>query len=137
MEKDLIKFYDYIAKINKELVEYEDDKGNSYIIPIGQVLCNCTYNELDKNEYTMAVYNKMVDDRLKYEETKIKRAVSKQEVTKDPADKYTLTEKEVVVKKVWVVQNGLKICKSFTNKEEAMKVLHKINTDILKIAEII
>ena len=136
MEKDLVKFYENLRKINKDMVEYEDEKGNSYIIPVGQLICNCSYNELDKNEYTIAVYNKLVDDSLDYEEAKVKRAVSKQEVTKDPADKYTLTEKEVIVKKVWIVQNALKISKSFTNKEEAMKLLHEINKKMFEIAEV-
>lgn len=137
MEKDLIKFYDNISKINKDLAEYEDEKGNSYIIPMGQLICNCSYNELDKNEFTIALYNKLVDKDLNYEEAKIKRAVSKEEVTKDVKDKYTLTEKEVIVKKVWIVQNGLKISKSFTNKEEALELLHKINKDMLESAEVI
>lgn len=137
MEKDLIKFYENIKRINKDLAEYEDEKGNSYIIPMGQLICNCSYNELDKNEFTIALYNKLVDKDLNYEEVKIKRAVSKEEVTKDAKDKYTLTEKEVIVKKVWIVQNGLKISKSFTNKEEALELLHKINTDMLESAEVI
>lgn len=137
MEKDLIKFYDNISKINKDMCEYEDEKGNSYIIPVGQLLCSCTYNELDKNEFTIALYNKLVDKDLPYEESKIKRAVSKEEITKNKEDKYTLTEKEVIVKKVWLVQNGLKISKSFTNKEEALELLHKINKDILETAEVI
>ena len=137
MEKDLVKFYENLKKINKDMVEYEDEKGNSYIIPVGQLICNCSYNELDKNEYTIAVYNKLVDDSLDYEEAKVKRAVSKQEVTKDPADKYTWTEKEVIVKKVWIVQNALKISKSFTNKEEAMKLLHEINKKMFEIAEVL
>ena len=137
MEKDLIKFYENITKINKEMCEYEDELGNSYIVPIGQLLCSCTYNELDKNEFTIALYNKLVDKDLPYEETKIKRAVSKEEITKNKEDKYTLTEKEVVVKKVWLVQNGLKISKSFTNKEEALDLLHKINKDILETAEVL
>ena len=137
MEKDLIKFYENITKINKEMCEYEDELGNSYIVPIGQLLCSCTYNELDKNEFTVALYNKLVDKDLPYEEAKIKRAVSKEEITKNKEDKYTLTEKEVVVKKVWLVQNGLKISKSFTNKEEALDLLHKINKDILETAEVL
>lgn len=135
MEKDLVKFYDNISKINKDLAEYEDEKGNSYIIPMGQLFCNCSYNEFDKNEFTIAVFNKIVDDSIEYQEEKIKKAVSKQEVTKDIKDKYILTDKEVIVKKVWVVQNGLKISKSFNNKEDALKLLHKINNDLLKQTE--
>lgn len=135
MEKDLVKFYDNISKINKDLAEYEDEKGNSYIIPMGQLFCNCSYNEFDKNEFTIAVFNKIVDADVEYQEEKIKKAVSKQEVTKDVKDKYTLTEKEVIVKKVWVVQNGLKISKSFNNKEDALNLLHKINNDLLKETE--
>ena len=135
MEKDLVKFYDNISKINKDLAEYEDEKGNSYIIPMGQLFCSCSYNEFDKNEFTIAVFNKIVDADVEYQEEKIKKAVSKQEVTKDVKDKYTLTEKEVIVKKVWVVQNGLKISKSFNNKEDALNLLHKINNDLLKQTE--
>lgn len=135
MEKDLVKFYDNISKINKDLAEYEDEKGNSYIIPMGQLFCSCSYNEFDKNDFTIAAFNKIVDTNIEYQEEKIKKAVSKQEVTKDVKDKYTLTEKEVIVKKVWVVQNGLKISKSFNNKEDALDLVHKINNELLKQAE--
>lgn len=135
MEKDLIKFYNNISFINKEIAKYVDEKGNAQLIAIGQLLCNCTYNELDKEQMKQAKFSGLVEDG-EYNIIDVKRPVSKYEITKDKKDMYTLTDKQIKASQVWVVQNSLKVSKSFNNKEEALKVMDEINNKVLKQAEI-
>lgn len=131
MEKDLIKFNDNIKVISKDINEYTDEKGNMYIIPTGQLLCSCTYMELDKSEYTVAKFNNQIED-LEYNEIEVERASRKYDRTKKQEDMYILENKKIKVKQVWVVTNGLKISKSFTNKEDALKLAKEINEMMLK-----
>ena len=41
MERDLIKFNENIEKVTKEIVKYEDEKGNLALFNIGQLMCGC------------------------------------------------------------------------------------------------
>ena len=45
---------------------------------------------------------------------------------------FTITEKEVAVRKVWNVSNTLGAFKSFTNKEDALKLSKEINDKIFE-----
>lgn len=136
MEKDLIKFYDNITFLSKDLAKYEDEKGNYQIIPLGQLICNLTYNELDKGQLQQARFNMIVDKDQKFNIIDIITPSSKYERTKKESDRFVLESKKVAVSQVWIIQNGLKKTKSFNNKEEALKVLNEINDKILKQAEI-
>ena len=135
MEKDLIKFYENITKLNKDIVIYEDSKGNYQAIPTGQLICNCSYSELDDVQYKQAVFQGVVEDK-DYNIIDTVKKVPKNEITKIDKDKYTIIDKKIKAKQVWIVSNGIKICKSFTDKEEAVKVAKEINNKILDIAEI-
>lgn len=132
MERDLIKFNEKVEIINKDLAKYEDEKGNMYIIPTGQLVCNCSYMELDKNEYKLAVFNQQVEDQ-EYSEIKIKRPSSKYERTKKEEDRWIIEDKELLIKQVWLVSNGLKISKSFAIKEDAIKYTEENNNEILSM----
>lgn len=135
MEKDLIKFNDNVTLGNKEISKYEDEKGNVLIIPTAQLICNCSYMELDEKEYKIALFNKQID-KLEYETTTITRPFNKYDRTKKEEDMFTLEEQEVEVKKVWVVGNGLKVLKSYTTKDEALKYVEKTNNQIFNTLEI-
>ena len=113
MEKDLCKLDDKIYIISKEFSEYEDkEKGVKF--PFN------TVNLLTRVE---------IDD-LDYKIENIKRAVPKNEITKKDEDKFTITEKEVAVRKVWNVSNTLGAFKSFTNKEDALRLSKEINEKV-------
>ena len=58
--------------------------------------------------------------------------IPKNEITGKDEDKFTLTEKEVSVRKVWKVSNKLGAYKCFTNKEEALELANLINWEVLR-----
>lgn len=137
MEKELNKFYDNITFINKELAKYEDEKGNIQLIPIGQLLCTLTYNELDSKQYETAIFGNIIDKDLEYEKGTIIKAVNKYEITKNKKDRNVIVDKEVEIYKVWILQNNLQVMKSYNNLKEAKAKLEEINNKILKQAELI
>jgi hypothetical protein len=131
MEKDLIKFYESIKYINKDLAKYEDEKGNIQFIPIPQLICNVSYEELSKEQLKTARFQQLVGKDQKFEIINTTKAVSKETITKKPEDKFTLVDTTVAVSQVWFVTNGLKIVKAFDNKEEAVKAANDINEKVL------
>lgn len=130
MEMELNKFMEKVDIINKELSIYKDnEKGMLFYLNTVQLLVRVEPLELDKEQYKIALFEKKVED-LKYKEEKIKRVVPKNTITKDDKDKYTLTNKEVIVKKVYNVANALNVKKSFVDKEEAMQYAEAINKGV-------
>ena len=130
MERDLCKFYDYVRVINKDLSEYNDKKGNCFIFNTVNLLVRMDYLELTKEEYQVAKFQQKVED-LDYEIGNIKRPVPKNEITGKDEDKYTITEKEVAVRKIWNVSNAFGIVKSFTNQLDALNFYNGINSKYL------
>ena len=131
MEKDLIKFYDNVEVINKDLSKYEDNKGNMFILNTINLLARVDYMELTKEEYKVAKFQQKIED-LDYSMTNIKRVVSKNEITKKDEDKYTLIDKEVSVRQIWNISNPYGVFKSYTDKDEAVKYAKEVNEKILK-----
>ena len=133
MEMELSKFMENIEIINKEISIYKDtEKGMLFYLNTVQLLTRVEPLELDKEQYQIALFEKKVED-LEYERETIKRVVPKNTITKNDKDKYTLTNKEVIVKKVYNVANALNVKKSFVNKEEAMQYAEEINKNIAKV----
>lgn len=131
MEKDLIKFYDNIEVINKDLSKYEDNKGNMFILNTINLLARVDYMELTKEEYKVAKFQQKIDD-LDYSIINVTKVVPKNEITKKEEDKLTLVDKEVSVRQIWNVSNPYGVFKSYTNKEEAVKYVKEVNEKILK-----
>lgn len=132
MEKDLCKLMGSINIFNKEFSEYEDkEKGVKFPFNTVNLLTRVDLLELTKEEYQVAKFQQKIDD-LDYKIENIKRAVPKNEITKKDEDKFTITEKEVAVRKVWNVSNTLGAFKSFTNKEDALKLSKEINDKIFE-----
>lgn len=131
MEKDLIKFYDNIEVINKDLSKYEDNKGNMFILNTINLLARVDYMELTKEEYKVAKFQQKIDD-LDYSIINVTKVVPKNEITKKEEDKLTLVDKEVSVRQIWNVSNPYGVFKSYTNKEEAVKYAKEVNEKILK-----
>lgn len=132
MEKDLCKLMESINIFNKEFSEYEDkEKGVKFPFNTVNLLTRVDLLELTKEEYQVAKFQQKIED-LDYKIENIKRAVPKNEITKKDEDKFTITEKEVAVRKVWNVSNTLGAFKSFTNKEDALKLSKEINDKIFE-----
>lgn len=132
METDIKKFMEYIRVIDKDFSSYEDkDKGVVFICNTVSLLAKCEYLELDKKQYEAALFQKQVE-KLDYEIKNIKRAVPKNEITKKEEDKFTITEKEVAIHRIWKVSNAIGVFKCFVNKDEAIEYTNKINSTIFK-----
>lgn len=132
METNLINFMDKVDILNKDLTMYKDnEKGIMFALNTVHLLTRVDYLELDKQEYTIAKFQKKIEN-LEYNEITTKRPVPKNEITKRDEDKYTIAEKELKVKQVWNVSNGAGAYKSCTTKEEAMELATVINEKVLK-----
>ena len=132
MVKDLDKFYNSLKILDKTMSIYEDKDGNYSVLPTSSLLVAVDYNEFEKNQYDLAVFNGDIPKDFKTDIKNITKPVPKYEITKKEEDRYIITEKEVAVKPVWFVINGLKIKKAFNNKEEALKKAKEINEEIIK-----
>lgn len=132
MEIDLIKFGDKVKYLSKDFARYlDEEKGVEFIFNTINASVNVEYLELTKPEYEGAKFQKQIED-LDYEIGNVKKAVPKNEITGKDEDKFTLTEKEVSVRKIWKVSNKLGAYKCFTNKEEALELANLINWEVLR-----
>ena len=127
----LDEFMKNIEILGKEFSMYVDDeKGVSFPLNTVHLLTRVDMLELSKEEYQVAKFQKKIDD-LDYKIENIKRAVPKNEITGKDEDKFTITEKEVAVRKIWNVSNTAGAFKSFTDKNEAMGYSKNINKEVL------
>lgn len=132
MLNDIIEFMDKIEIKGKDYSFYKDEnKGVIFPFNTIHLLARLDYLELDKQQYESAKFQKKIDD-LEYNIINVKKAVPKNELTGKEEDKTTLVDKEVAVRQVWNVSNTLGAYKSFTNKEDAIKVVNGINNKIVE-----
>lgn len=132
MQDNILEFMDKVEILNKDLSIYRDkEKGSIFVLNTVHLVARVDYLELDKQEYTIAKFQKKIED-LDYVIEDIDRPVPKNEITKKDEDKYTITNKKVSVRKVWNVSNGAGTYKSFTNKEDAMNLAEEINLKVIK-----
>lgn len=132
MIKDIEKFYnECITIIDENLTQYKDKDGNYSILPTPGILVSVDYNELNKQQYEIAIFNQDISKDFKAKIKKVKKAISKYDITHKEEDRFILTEKEEDVRQVWFVMNQLKIKKAFNNKEEALELAEKINKKII------
>ena len=126
----LDEFMKDIEILGKEFSIYTDEeKGVMFPLNTVHLLTRVDMLELSKEEYQVAKFQKKIDD-LDYKIENIKKAVPKNEITGKDEDKFTITEKEVAVRKIWNVSNTAGAFKSFTDKEEAMEYSKKINKEV-------
>lgn len=132
MEKDLEKILKYVSIKNKDIALYKDEeKGIEFIFNTVNLFASVEYLELEKQDYNIMKFKKQIED-LDYNIIKIKKPTPKNVITGKDEDKFTIVEKEVDVRQVWNVSNRLGAIKSFTNKEEAMKLAEEQNNEVLK-----
>ncbi len=126
----LDEFMEKVEILGKEFSIYTDEeKGVMFPLNTVHLLTRVDMLELSKEEYQAAKFQKKIDD-LDYKIENIKKAVPKNEITGKDEDKFTITEKEVAVRKIWNVSNTAGAFKSFTNKDEAMKTSKEINEKV-------
>lgn len=131
MKDNIIEFMNKTEMLSKEISIYKDEeKGIIFPLNTVNLLARVDYLELDKQEYTVAKFQNKIED-LSYTIEEIERPVPKNEITKKEEDKFTITNKKVSVRKVWNVSNGAGIIKSFTKKEDAIKLVEEINNKVL------
>jgi hypothetical protein len=122
MEKDIINFMDKIEIINKDLSRYVDEeKGIIFSLNTIQLLPRLDYMELDKTQFETQKFEGKIN-KLEYNIIEVDKPTSKYAITKKDEDKFTIVNQKVAVRQVWNVINALGIYKSFTTKEEALKV---------------
>lgn len=127
----LDEFMKNVEILGKEFSIYTDEeKGVSFPLNTVHLLTRVDMLELSKEEYQVAKFQKKIDD-LDYKIENIKRAVPKNEITGKDEDKFTITEKEVAVRKIWNVSNTAGAFNSFVNKNEAMEYSKNINKEVL------
>lgn len=132
--ENLEQFMDKITILNKDLSEYYDkEKGVKYLVPNSYIWTRVDYYELTNDELKKAIFEETVDkiDDLNYINST--RRQSKYEITKREEDRWTIVNSKVKVNQLWVVSNGMKYKKTFNNKEEALKLLDKINEPLKKL----
>lgn len=126
----LDEFMKDVEILGKEFSIYiDEEKGVMFPLNTVHLLTRVDMLELSKEEYQVAKFQKKIDD-LDYKIENIKKAVPKNEITGKDEDKFTITEKEVAVRKIWNVSNTAGAFKSFTNKDEAMKTSKEINEKV-------
>ena len=126
----LDEFMKDVEILGKEFSVYTDEKkGVMFPLNTVHLLTRVDMLELSKEEYQAAKFQKKIDD-LDYKIENIKKAVPKNEITGKDEDKFTITEKEVAVRKIWNVSNTAGAFKSFTDKNEAMGYSKNINKEV-------
>ena len=137
MRDENIKDYmEHVRIINKELAEYINmETGVKYIIPLANLLCRIEYIEPSESELKTLLFNRQID-KLDYKTKMTKRPVVKSSITHDKKDDKILVDSEIKVYQVWNVSNGLNIRKSFTDKDEAIKLYDEITNKVLDIMEV-
>lgn len=131
MQDNILEFNKKVSIINKDYAMYKDEeKGIMFPFNTVNMLARVDYLELSKEEYEKAKFERKIDD-LEYTIIETTRPVPKNVITKKDSDKFTIVDSKVKVRQVWNVSNALGIKKSFTNKEEAMKLAESLNEETL------
>lgn len=131
-QENLEEFTKRVTLINKEIGEYENkETGVKFMIPSSYLWARCDYLELTNEEMKKAIFNQEIDKtNLEFKYIESTRPAPKYETTKRDEDKYTIIDAKVKVNQVWLVSNGLKYKQTFNNKEDALKLVNKINEDL-------
>lgn len=135
-KENVEEFTSKIRFINKDLAEYiNDETGVKYIVPMPHLLCRIEYTEATESEKEQLLFNSAID-RLEYNWKMTNRPVVKSTITHDKNDDKTIIDSETKVYMIWNVSNGLGLKKSFTDKDEAIKLYDEINKKILEAMEV-
>lgn len=126
MKENIVEFMNKVEIINKDYSRYVDkEKGIIFSLNTVQLLPRLDYLELDKTQYEAQKFENKIDN-LEYTIANINKPASKYARTKKEEDKFIIENQMVAVRLVWNVVNALGLHKSFTDKEEAMKLYEEL-----------
>lgn len=132
MEKDIVSFMKNVEIINKDFSRYIDnEKGIIFSLNTVQLLPRLDYMELDKTKYETSKFEQKIDN-LEYNIINVDKPSSKYARTKKEEDRFIIENQKVAVRQVWNVVNALGIHKSFTTKEEAIKVYNELYDEVMQ-----
>lgn len=132
IEENLTEFMEKVSINSKGVAIYRnDDKGLMYPLGLNHLLVRVDYLELQKQELEKAKFEQKIDNK-DYKMFDCEKLVSKYEITKIEADKFTLTTKKVKATHIWNVSNSAGIHQTFENKEEAFKLCEEINNKVIE-----
>ena len=130
--ENITEYMKHINILNKELAEYiNEETGVKYIVPVPHLLARIEYTEATEKEKEQLLFKGAID-RLEYNWKIGKRPVIKSTITKKKEDEHTIIDSDTKVFMIWNVSNGLGVKKSFTDKEEAIKLYDGVNKKILE-----
>lgn len=120
--------------VNKDYSTFEDEEGNYAILPTASLLCGVQYNELTEEQLNVAKFEGKIPKDMKLKTKEVAKLVSKDKLTGNPKDKYTLVEGEKEQKYiVWFVIDGMKNISAYNNKKEALEEAKKRNKEVLSV----
>jgi hypothetical protein len=126
---------EYMKKIElgKDMCFYKDeDKGIIYPLTPQHLLTRIDYLELDKGELEKYKFDQKIDKK-EYKMYDCTKPVSKYNLTKRKEDMYVITDMKFKGTHIWNVSNQAGIHETFENKEDAIKLCNKINSQIVNI----
>lgn len=127
IEERLEEFNKNVIVINEKYSEYVNkEKGLRYPFNTPQLLCRVDKLELDKNELEVAKFKQQIEWK-DYKLVDIIKHVSKYEITKIEADRYTITDKKTKGVILYNVSNQIGIHNTYDNQEEAFKICEELN----------
>ena len=133
IDEKLQDFMKHVDIKNKNVAIYENkEKGIMYPLGLTHLLCRVDFLELTKEELKKAQFEQKVD-KGDYKFYDCEKMVSKYEITKVEADKFTITTKKVKATHIWNVTNQAGIHTTFENQEEAFKLCEDINKSVYEL----
>ena len=133
IEETLQEFMEHVDIKNKNVAIYKNkDKGIMYPLGLTHLLCRVDYLELTKEELKKAQFEQKID-KGDYKFYDCEKLVSKYDITKIEADKFTITTKKVKATHIWNVTNQAGIHTTFENQEDAFKLCEEINEKVYEL----
>lgn len=133
IDENLEEFMKNVDIKNKNVAIYSNkEKGIMYPLGLTHLLCRVDYLELGKEELKKAKFEQKIEDK-EYKMYDCEKLVSKYEITKVEADKYTITTKKVKATHIWNVTNQAGIHTTFENQEDAFKLCEEINKKVYEL----
>lgn len=130
--ESLQEFMSKIEIKNKDIAIYKnEEKGIIYPLSLASLLVRVDYLELTKEELEKAKFEQKIEKK-DYQMYDCEKVVSKYEITKVEADRFTLTTKKIKATHIWNVSNQLGIYSTFENKEDAFKLCEEINNKVIE-----
>lgn len=133
IDENLEEFMKNVDIKNKNVAIYSNkEKGIMYPLGLTHLLCRVDYLELGKEGLKKAKFEQKIEDK-EYKMYDCEKLVSKYEITKVEADRYTITSKKVKATHIYNVSNQAGIHTTLEDKEAAFKLCEEINKKVYEL----